>query len=42
MKKKIATKFFLFEIAPSEFVVLNCLYQERILPIDTQCVRKQF
>ena len=42
MKKKIATKFFVFEIASSEFVVLNCLYQERTLAMDTQCVRKQF
>ena len=42
MKKKIAAKFFVFEIIPSEFVVLNCLYQERILAIRTQCVRKQF
>ena len=42
MKQKIAIKFFLFEIIPSEFLVLNCLYQERILTMDTQCVRKQF
>ena len=42
MKKKIEKKFLLFEIIPSEFVALNCLYQERILPISTQCVRKQF
>ena len=28
MKKKISTKFFVFEIIPSEFVALNCLYQE--------------
>ena len=42
MKKKIQTKFFVFEIIPSEFVASNCLYQERILAIDTQCVRKQF
>ena len=27
MKKKIGTKFFAFEILPSEFVALNCLYQ---------------
>ena len=28
MKQKIARKFFVFEIIPSEFVALNCLYQE--------------
>ena len=28
MKKKIQKKFFVFEIIPSEFVALNCLYQE--------------
>ena len=42
MKKKIQAKFFVLEIIPSEFVALNCLYQERILAIDTQCVRKPF
>ena len=42
MKKKIATKFFVFEIIPSEFVSLNCFYPERILAIGSQCVRKQF
>ena len=42
MKKKIERKFFVFEIIPSEFVALNCLCQERILAISTQCVRKQF
>ena len=42
MKKKIGTKFFVFEIIPSDFVALNCLYQERILAIATHCVRKQF
>ena len=42
MKKKIEAKFFVFEIIPSEFVALNCPYQERILAIGTQCVRKQF
>ena len=41
MKKKIEKKFFVFHIIPSEFVALNCLYQERILAIGTQCVRKQ-
>ena len=30
MKKKIGTKLFVFEVIPSEFVALNCLYQERI------------
>ena len=42
MKKNIQTKFFFFEIIPSELVVLICLYQGRILAIGTQCVRKQF
>ena len=42
MKKKIAAKFFFLEIIPSEFVALNCLDQDRILAIDTQCVRRQF
>ena len=41
MKKKIQKKFFVLEIIPSEFVALNCVYQERILTIRTQCVRKQ-
>ena len=41
MKKKIEKKFFVFQIIPSEFVALNCLYQERILAIGTQCVKKQ-
>ena len=41
MKKKIAKKFFVFQIIPSEFVALNCLYQERILALGTLCVRKQ-
>ena len=42
MKKKIPIKFFVFEKIPSEFVALNCVYQERILTIRPQCVRKQF
>ena len=42
MKKKIETKFFVFEIIPCEFFALKCLYQGRILAIGTQCVRKQF
>ena len=40
MKKKIGKKLFFFQIIPSEFVALNCLYQERIVAIGTQCVRK--
>ena len=28
MKKKIQKKFFVLEIISSEFVALNCLYQE--------------
>ena len=42
MKKKVQAKSFVFEIIPSEFVALNCLYQERILAIGTGYVRKQF
>ena len=41
MKKKNRKKFFIFEIIPSEFVALDCLYQESILATRTQCVRKQ-
>ena len=40
MKKKIQKMFFVFEIIPYQFIALNCLYQEKILPIGTQCVRK--
>ena len=29
MKKKIRKKYFVFEIITSEFVALNCLYQEQ-------------
>ena len=42
MKKKIQKKFLIFQIIPSDFVALYCLYQERILAIGTQGVRKQF
>ena len=42
MKKKIEKKFFLFQIIPSDFVGLNCLYQGKIVAIGTQCVRKLF
>ena len=42
MKKKLQKKFFIFQIIASEFVALNCLYQERILVIGTRAVRKQF
>ena len=42
MKKKIAKKFFVFEIIPSDFVALYCLYQGRVVAIGTRCVRKQF
>ena len=28
MKKEIAKELLLFELIPSEFVALNCLYQE--------------
>ena len=42
MKKEIEKKFFVFQIIPSDFVALYCLYQGRIVAIGTQCVRKQF
>ena len=42
MKKKIQKKLLSFEIIQSQFVALNCVYQERIPAIGTQCVRKQF
>ena len=42
MKKKIEKKFFLFQILPSDFVALYCLYQGRIVAIGTECVRKHF
>ena len=42
MKKKIPKKFFVFQIIPSHFVALYCLYQGRIVAIGTQCVSKQF
>ena len=42
MKKKNQKKFLLLQIIPSDFVALNCLYQERKLAIGTHCVRKQF
>ena len=41
MKKTIEKIFFVFQIIPSEFVALYCLYQGRIVAIRTQCVRKQ-
>ena len=42
MKKKIEKKLFLFQIIPSDFVALYCLYQGRIVAIGTEYVRKQF
>ena len=42
MDKKIEQKNFFFQIIPSDFVALYCLYQGRIVAIGTQCVRKQF
>ena len=41
MKKKVQKNFF-FEIIPSDFVALYCLYQGRIVAIGTQCVSKKF
>ena len=42
MKKKIQKMFLVFQIISSDFVALYCLYQGRIVAIDTQCFRKQF
>ena len=42
MKKKIEKMLFVFQIIPSDFVALYCLYQGRIIAIGTQCVRKLF
>ena len=42
MKKKIEKKFFSFQIIPSAFVALYCLFQGKIVAIGTQCFRKQF
>ena len=42
MRTKIEKKFFVFQITPSDFVPLNCLYQGRKVAISTQRVRKQF
>ena len=42
MNKKIEKKFFVFQIIPSDFVALYCLYQGRIVAIGTQCPREQF
>ena len=41
MKKRIEKKFFVFQINPSDFVALYCLYQGRIVAIGTQCFTKQ-
>ena len=41
MKKKIEKNIFVFQIIPSDFLALYCLYQGRIVDIGTQCVRKQ-
>ena len=41
MKKKIRKKIFVFQIIPSYFVALYCLYQGRVVAIATQCVRQQ-
>ena len=42
MKKKIEKKFLSFQIIPSDFVALYCLYQGRIVAIGTQFFSKQF
>ena len=41
MKKEIEKNFFIFQIIPSDFVALYCLYQGRIVAFGTHCVRKQ-
>ena len=42
MEKKIQKKCFVFQIIPSDLIVLYCLYQGRIVASGTQCVSKQF
>ena len=42
MNKKFKKNFFVFQIIPSDFVALYCLYQGRIVAIGTQGVSKQF
>ena len=42
MKKKNEKNFFVFQIIPSDFVALYCLYQGRIVAIGNQCVSKEF
>ena len=42
MKKKIQKKVFVYQIIPSDFVALYCLYLGRRVAIGTQCVRKKF
>ena len=42
MGRKIQKKFFVFQIIPSDFVGLYCLYQGRIVAIGTQCVGDKF
>ena len=41
MKKKIEKNLFVFQIIPSDFFAIYCLYQWRIVAMGTQCVRKQ-
>ena len=41
MKKKSEKMFFVFQIIPSDVVALYCLYQGKIVAIETQCFRKQ-
>ena len=41
MKKEIEKKFLIFQIIPSDFVALYCLYKMRTVAIGTHCVRKQ-
>ena len=36
MNKKLEKMFFVFQIIPSDFVALYCLYQGRIVAIGTQ------
>ena len=42
MKKKIEKKFLFFEINPSEFVALKCLYEEKKLASALSVLGKCF
>ena len=42
MKQKIETKFFVFEINPSEFVALNCIIKREHLPSALSVLANSF